>query len=91
MQNLHTIWLDEKRIHGIIKTHDSIFQFLFHPIVFDEVTGEFHIINNLWYTTYNGAREYFRSPTNDYHVAGKMQIQRGRKLPQLSSDKLIKL
>jgi hypothetical protein len=82
MENLHTIWLDDRCVHGIIKIHDSIFGFLFHPIVLDESKGECRIINNLWYTTYHGAREYFRSPTNAYRVAGRMKIHSERMLPQ---------
>ncbi|SEH46991.1 hypothetical protein SAMN05192559_101625 [Halobacillus karajensis] len=90
MENIHTIWLDDKSVHGIIKVHDSIFEFLFHPIVFDELIGEFQIINKLWYTTYHGAREYFRSPTNAYYVAGRMKIHSERELPQhISSESLI--
>ncbi|WP_206659675.1 hypothetical protein [Halobacillus litoralis] len=93
MENIHTIWLDDKSVHGIVKVQGCIFEFLYYPIVFDEMIGEFKIINNLWYTTYHGAREYFRSSTNPYYVAGRMKIHSERKLFQniwISSLKIYK-
>ncbi|MBX0356107.1 hypothetical protein [Halobacillus sp. Nhm2S1] len=75
MERLHTIWLDDTYVHGIIKIYDSIFEYLFHPIVLDEIKGEYRVINNLWYTTYHGAREFFRSPSNPYSVVGRMKVK----------------
>ncbi|TGB03612.1 hypothetical protein [Halobacillus salinus] len=88
MENVHTIWLDHQWSHGIIKVPDSIFGFLYHPIAYDEAQGEFRIINNLWYTTYHGAREYFRSPNNPYSVAGRMKIHSGSALIQPKFQKV---
>ncbi|MBA2176095.1 hypothetical protein H0266_14455 [Halobacillus locisalis] len=81
MEGFETVWLDDKSAHGIVKVQDCRFEFIYHPIVFDERIGEFIVINNLWYTTYHGAREYFRSSTNAYS-AGKMKIHNEGTLSQ---------
>jgi hypothetical protein len=89
MKNVHTIWLDGKSVYGIIKVHDSIFEFLFYPIVLDKRKEEFQIISKLWYTTYNGAREHFRTSTNHYNVDGKMKKHNLGKFNQLISSELL--
>ncbi|GEN52729.1 hypothetical protein [Halobacillus faecis] len=73
MHGILAIWLDEEGRLGVIERKDERFGSSFHPIQKDEKTKEMVIINNLWYTTYTGARHYFRLNTNEYRVAGRMQ------------------
>ncbi|MBN9654057.1 hypothetical protein J0K78_07260 [Halobacillus sp. GSS1] len=73
MKGILAMWLDEEGILGVIERKDQRFGSSFHPIKKDEKTKEMMIINNLWYTTYTGARHYFRLNTNEYHVSGRMQ------------------
>ncbi|REJ10958.1 hypothetical protein [Halobacillus trueperi] len=73
MKDILAMWLDEKGMLGVIERKDERFGSSFHPIKSDEKTRDMVIINNLWYTTYTGARHYFRLNTNDYRVSGRMQ------------------
>ena len=73
MKGILAMWLDEEGILGVIERKDQRFGSSFHPIKKDEKTKEMMIINNLWYTTYTGARHYFRLNTNEYRVSGRMQ------------------
>lgn len=69
-----TLWLDEKKSLGVAELQDPVFGTSFHPV---ECTSylkmEFMIIKNLWYTTYTGARHYFRADTNCYNPSGRMK------------------
>ncbi|MBX0356942.1 hypothetical protein [Halobacillus sp. Nhm2S1] len=73
MCGILAMWLDEVGRLGVVERKDERFGSSFHPIKMDERTKEIVIINNLWYTTYTGARHYFRLNTNDYRVSGRMQ------------------
>ncbi|RDY71152.1 hypothetical protein DXT76_09305 [Halobacillus trueperi] len=73
MKDILAMWLDEKGMLGVIERKDERFGSSYHPIQADEKRKEIVIINNLWYTTYTGARHYFRLNTNDYRVSGRMQ------------------
>lgn len=73
MQGILAMWLDEDGRLGVIERKDERFGSSFHPVKKDERTKEMVIINNLWYTTYTGARHYFRLNTNNYRVSGRMQ------------------
>lgn len=69
-----TLWMDDDMHLGVVKVEDDVFGAYFQPV---ERTRnekwELLLINNLWYTTYHGARQYFRSKTNPYCVTGKMK------------------
>ncbi|MFG6147717.1 hypothetical protein [Halobacillus sp. B23F22_1] len=73
MEKTKTVWVDPQKKYGILKIEDEVFGASFHPI---EITSsepwKYSIINNLWYTTYNGARQYFRVKTNPHVVRGRM-------------------
>ncbi|ARI77944.1 hypothetical protein HM131_14280 [Halobacillus mangrovi] len=69
-----TIWLDEKKSLGVAELTDPVFGTSFHPIECTSYSKkEYVIIANLWYTTYTGARHYFRAHTNRYHPDGRMK------------------
>ncbi|MGI8314359.1 hypothetical protein [Halobacillus mangrovi] len=69
-----TLWLDEKKSLGVAELQDPVFGTSFHPIECTSYSKEeFVIIANLWYTTYTGARHYFRADTNRYLPNGRMK------------------
>ncbi|MFD1019650.1 hypothetical protein [Thalassobacillus hwangdonensis] len=70
--NTKRVWLDKNKSLGIIESEHSIFGSCFHPIILYGA-DEFYTINNLWYTTYHGAREFFKAPTNRCEVTGRMR------------------
>ncbi|CDQ20279.1 hypothetical protein [Halobacillus karajensis] len=72
MQDILAIWLDDQENLGVIEKESDPFGSSFHPIKRDRKTGEILVINNLWYTTYTGARHYFRLNTNEFRVCGRM-------------------
>ncbi|UOQ43395.1 hypothetical protein MUN89_15915 [Halobacillus salinarum] len=73
MGKLLTIWKDIKGNVGIIELVDGIFDRSFYPVVFSskDMSG-YEIIGNRWYTTYTGARQFFRAKTSTYIVKGRM-------------------
>ncbi|SFG39008.1 hypothetical protein SAMN05216353_13931 [Halobacillus alkaliphilus] len=73
MGPIQTVWLDECRKLGIVKCRNSVFGNLYYPITIDPEQLEYGRIHQLWYTTYNGARQFFRLNTNNYHVSGRMR------------------
>ncbi|SFJ70057.1 hypothetical protein SAMN04487936_103378 [Halobacillus dabanensis] len=73
MQGIREMWLDQTGELGVIEREDQRFGSSFHPIKMEGKTKEILIINNLWYTTYTGARHFFRLHSNDYRVSGRMQ------------------
>ncbi|GGF29189.1 hypothetical protein GCM10010954_30400 [Halobacillus andaensis] len=73
MEKTKTIWVDPNKKYGILKIEDEVFGASFHPIEINSSDPwKYTIINNLWYTTYNGARQYFRVKTNPHVVTGRM-------------------
>ncbi|WP_052158942.1 hypothetical protein [Halobacillus sp. BBL2006] len=69
-----TLWLDDENHLGVVELEDRVFGTSFHPVqCTSKVGGSFQIINYLWYTTYTGARHYFRAHTNSYTPAGRMK------------------
>ncbi|MCA1023821.1 hypothetical protein GLW04_01975 [Halobacillus litoralis] len=74
MEHVVAIWKDEKNGLGIIEVKDQVFGSSFHPVCYQkESEGKYSIINGLWYTTYHGARQYFRAKTNPYSGYGRMR------------------
>ncbi|WP_226577476.1 hypothetical protein [Halobacillus litoralis] len=74
MKQVVAMWKDEKNNLGVIEVKDHIFGSSFHPVAFNSGQPyEYEIINNLWYTTYHGARQFFRSKTNTYKGNGRMR------------------
>ncbi|ELK45424.1 hypothetical protein QRD89_07790 [Halobacillus sp. ACCC02827] len=74
MKNMKTMWMDEQKEVGVVELQDEVFGTSYHPVIFVDVEErEFKVINNLWYTTYHGARQFFRSKTNTYVVTGRMK------------------
>ncbi|MGP4076412.1 hypothetical protein [Halobacillus sp. K22] len=74
MQKTINMWVDGNEYLGIIEVKDDVFGTCYHPIKLSpEDNEEFFIINNLWYTTYNGARQFFRLHTNQYAIEGRMR------------------
>ncbi|MCA1011591.1 hypothetical protein [Halobacillus halophilus] len=70
---IQNIWLDECRESGIVKCQNKVFESLYYPITLDSEQQSYGRIHQLWYTTYNGARQFFRLDTNDYRVSGRMR------------------
>ncbi|WP_051254565.1 hypothetical protein [Halobacillus kuroshimensis] len=72
MEKMLGLWLDEKGRYGIAKMTHPVFGVSYHPLRFAG-HGTYTIINQLWYTTYNGARQYFRQFTNNDFASGRMR------------------
>ncbi|KHE68656.1 hypothetical protein, partial [Halobacillus sp. BBL2006] len=71
---IKTMWVDDKKAFGIVEVEDKAFGSAFHPVKYGTRDDEaFSVINRLWYTTYNGAREYFRARTNPHIISGRMK------------------
>ncbi|MCP3031590.1 hypothetical protein LF817_09530 [Halobacillus sp. A1] len=73
MKGIKNAWEDDKGRIGIIEVEEKVFGSTFHPVVWKDEKRNYHVINNLWYTTYHGAREFFRAPTNRFAVEGRMK------------------
>ncbi|SFF73316.1 hypothetical protein SAMN05216353_10761 [Halobacillus alkaliphilus] len=74
MKKLCNMWTDELGILGILEWEDEVFGTCFRPIKISENEyGGFSLIGKRWYTTYNGAREFFRHKTNDLTINGRMK------------------
>ncbi|ARI76220.1 hypothetical protein [Halobacillus mangrovi] len=72
--NVKTMWVDENKALGIVEVEDRTFGSAFHPVKYVAPNkGEFLVINRLWYTTYNGAREFFRAKTNAHIISGRLK------------------
>lgn len=73
MKRIVNMWSDRDGCLGIIELEDDAFGTCFHPIqITSSNKKHFTIIHNLWYTTYNGARQFFRLKTNDYWISGRL-------------------
>ncbi|PBB06363.1 hypothetical protein CKW00_03260 [Salimicrobium humidisoli] len=74
MKIMTQVWMDARHRVGIMEREDGRLGRTYHPIeVTDREKGEFSVIGNKWFTTYNGAREFFRHETNHYTVQGRMK------------------
>ncbi|WP_226577361.1 hypothetical protein [Halobacillus litoralis] len=73
MGEIQALWLDERREVGIVKCSDHVFGVAYHPIQIMGKKNSYKVIEQLWYTTYNGARQYFRFYTNSFQVTGRMR------------------
>ncbi|MYL30380.1 hypothetical protein GLW03_11155 [Halobacillus halophilus] len=72
MEKMLDLWLDEKEKYGIAKMTHHVFGVSYHPLR-RIGNGKYTVINQLWYTTYNGARQYFRQFTNNDFASGRMR------------------
>ncbi|MGP4070163.1 hypothetical protein [Halobacillus sp. B29] len=74
MKKICSMWTDEQEALGIIEWEDEVFGTCFRPIKLSEHDhGGFSLIGKRWYTTYNGAREFFRHKTNNLRINGRMR------------------
>ncbi|SIS40897.1 hypothetical protein SAMN05421687_102274 [Salimicrobium flavidum] len=74
MRIMTQVWMDDKHRVGIMEREDGTLGNTYHPIeITDKEKREFSIIENKWFTTYNGARQFFRHETNDFIVQGRMK------------------
>ncbi|MGP4076913.1 hypothetical protein [Halobacillus sp. K22] len=74
LKKLCNMWTDDRETLGIVEWEDEVFGTCFRPIkLSDKEYGGFKLIGKRWYTTYNGAREFFRHKTNNLRISGRMR------------------
>jgi len=71
MKRIVNSWSDTNGRLGIVEIEDDTFGTCYHPVLIDS-NNNLSFINNLWYTTYNGARQFFRLATNEYWITGRL-------------------
>ncbi|MBM7554508.1 hypothetical protein [Thalassobacillus pellis] len=77
MKKTVNMWVDRSGKLGILEMEDAVFGQCFRPILLSSLEKrEYRFIKGLWYTTYSGARQFFRQESNPYQVQGRM-----RKIP----------